>query len=165
MRFALKCAVLTQAVLPGLEEALKLLTAENKLKYEWTLKVVQSNVNLGGPPEYGAVLYPTRRSSKSVCQFPPKYERRIVLRPLPDRAKVKTSSLEIGFARDRSHAPLLGTEDCPQRGLRGLLNGDWVYIPDFFAILEALSEILTIAKNTSIFPEIDEVKKEPAIAL
>lgn len=162
MKFTLRCPVLTQAVLPGLEEAVKILSAQNKLKYEWTLTVVQSNINLGGPPEYGVALYPTRRSSKGVCPFPPNHERRIVLRPLPDRAKVKTSSLEIAFGRGKSFAPLLGTVDRPQGGIRGLLNGDWVYIPDFFAILEALNEILAIAKNTSVSPE---VMNEPAIAL
>lgn len=156
MKLLLSGAVNTKAVVPGLEEVLKKLAAANKLKYEWVLMVVQAHPTLGAPPEYGAVLYPTRRVSKKVCAVPLKSERRIVLSHLPDRQKVKIQVLEIGFGRGKSVTPLLGTEDRPQGGVRGYLNGDRKYVPDFFVIIDALGKILSDESNTSVSPKKEE---------
>ncbi len=156
MKLLLSGAVNTQAVVPGLEEVLKKLAAAKKLKYEWELVVVQAHPTLGAPAEFGAVLYPTRRASKKSCAIPLRNERRIVLSPLPDRQKVKIQVLEIGFGGGQSFAPLLGTKDRPQGGIRGYLNGDSKYVPDFFVIIDALGKILSDESNTSVSPKKEE---------
>lgn len=155
MKIFLSFPVATGLVAQMLGEAIGILTAEKKLNHKWMLEMVTPSAD--NNKEFGAVVYPCRRDPKNgdMVAF---RERRIVLKALPNDARVKTRFVEICFGRGLSHAPLLGAEDCPSRSL---FKGDRKYFADFSAIVEELGELLSVANNTSIF---HEVKKEEQVA-
>ena len=150
MKLFLQFPVPTGLVAPMLNEAITSLTAEKKLKYNWLLEMVTPSI--GNNKEFGAVVYPCRRDPKNGDMVLFK-ERRIVLRALPNDARVKTRFVEIGFGRGLSYFPLLGAEDCPSRSV---FNSDRKYSADFSAIVEALAKLLTATNTASVSVSQDE---------
>lgn len=144
MKLFLSFPVPAGLVAPMLNEVITSLTAEKKLKHNWLLEMVTPSVD--NNKEFGAVVYPCRRDPRNGSMVPFK-ERRIVLKALPNNARVKTRFVEIAFGKGQSFFPLLGTEDCPSNNV---FSGDRKYFADFSAIVEALAKLLTATNTASV---------------